>query len=33
MIEFGYTITYVTDVDVAISFFERAFGMSRKFIT
>ena len=33
MIKFGYTIVYVADVDAALSFFERAFGMSRKFMT
>lgn len=33
MVKFGYTIVYVEAVDKAISFFENAFGMSRKFIT
>ncbi|AMJ98892.1 glyoxalase [Alteromonas macleodii] len=33
MVKFGYTIIYVSDVDQAISFFERAFGMERKFVT
>ena len=33
MIKFGYTIVYVEDVDKALSFFETAFGMTRKFIT
>ena len=33
MIKFGYTIVYVSDVNGAISFFEKAFGMTRKFIT
>ena len=33
MVKFGYTIVYVADVDAALSFFERAFGMSRKFMT
>jgi hypothetical protein len=30
---FGYTILYVEDVAVAITFSERAFGRSRRFIT
>ena len=30
---FGYTILYVEDVTVAIEFDERAFGLSRRFIT
>ena len=30
---FGYTILYVEDVAVAIDFYERAFGLSRRFIT
>ncbi len=33
MIKFGYTIVYVADVNEALSFFENAFGMSRKFVT
>jgi len=33
MVKFGYTIAYVDNVEKAISFFENAFGMSRKFIT
>jgi len=33
VVKFGYTIIYVTDVDKALSFFENAFGMGRKFIT
>ena len=33
MIKFGYTIVYVNDVNRALSFFEDAFGMTRKFIT
>jgi uncharacterized glyoxalase superfamily protein PhnB len=33
MVKFGYTIIYVSDVSEAISFFEKAFDMSRKFIT
>ncbi len=30
---FGYTILYVEDVAVAIDFYERAFGLSRRFMT
>ena len=30
---FGYTILYVEDVAGAIDFYERAFGLSRRFIT
>ncbi len=33
MVKFGYTIVYVSDVNKALSFFEKAFDMSRKFIT
>jgi uncharacterized glyoxalase superfamily protein PhnB len=33
VVKFGYTIIYVNDVDEALSFFQNAFGMSRKFIT
>ena len=33
MVKFGYTIIYVSDVDEALSFFESAFGMSRRLIT
>ncbi|MDQ7015390.1 MAG: VOC family protein [Gammaproteobacteria bacterium] len=33
MVKFGYTINYVADVDGALSFFETAFGMKRKFMT
>ena len=33
MIKLGYTILYVKDVEKAISFYEKAFGFSRKFIT
>jgi len=33
MVKFGYTIVYVADVNQTLSFFEDAFGMSRKFIT
>lgn len=33
MVKFGYTINYVSDVGSALSFFEEAFAMKRKFIT
>ena len=33
MVKFGYTIIYVSDVNDALSFFEKAFDMNRKFIT
>jgi uncharacterized glyoxalase superfamily protein PhnB len=33
VIKFGYTIIYVADVNEALSFYESAFGMIRKFIT
>lgn len=33
MVKFGYTINYVRDVDIALSFFEKAFEMTRRFIT
>jgi len=33
MVRFGYAINYVSDVETALSFFEKAFGMKRKFIT
>ena len=33
MIKLGYVISYVTNVDDALSFFENAFGMKRRFIT
>ena len=33
MVRFGYTINYVPDVESALSFFEKAFDMKRKFIT
>ena len=33
MVRFGYTINYVSNVDKALSCFEKAFGMKRKFIT
>ena len=33
MVKFGYTINYVLDVEIALSFFEKAFEMKRRFIT
>ena len=33
MIKFAYTILYVQDVNMAIDFYEKAFGFTRKFIT
>lgn len=33
MVKFGYTINYVRDVDIALSFFEKSFEMKRRFIT
>lgn len=33
MVKFGYTINYVPNVDIAMSFFEKAFEMKRRFIT
>jgi len=30
--KFGYTITYVEDVEKTLEFFERAFGIERRFI-
>ena len=33
MIKFGYTIAYVADVNAALSFFENAFSMQRRFLT
>ena len=30
--KFGYTIIYVTDVAASLSFFESAFGLSRRFL-
>jgi len=32
MIKFAYTILYVADVEKAITFYEQAFGFTRKFI-
>lgn len=29
---FGYTILYVPDVDAALTFYERAFGLKRRFL-
>jgi lactoylglutathione lyase len=33
MVKFGYTILYVNDVSKSISFYENAFGFTRKFVT
>lgn len=33
MVKFGYAINYVKDVNGALSFFENAFDMQRRFIT
>jgi lactoylglutathione lyase len=33
MLTFSYTILYVTDVRATIEFYERAFGLRRRFIT
>lgn len=33
MIKFGYTILYVENVEESISFYENAFGFSRKFVS
>jgi lactoylglutathione lyase len=33
MITFSYTILYVQDVEATLSFYEKAFGFTRKFIT
>jgi len=33
MLTYAYTILYVKDVDSTLSFFEKAFGFKRKFIT
>jgi catechol 2,3-dioxygenase-like lactoylglutathione lyase family enzyme len=32
MIKFGYTILYVQDVERSIAFYEKAFGLKRKFV-
>ncbi|QSW87708.1 MULTISPECIES: VOC family protein [Flavobacterium] len=33
MVKFGYTILYVDNVEESISFYENAFGFSRKFVS
>ncbi len=33
MIKFGYTILYVKDVELTLGFYEKAFGLTRKFIS
>ena len=30
--KFGYTIVYVADVEASLDFFERAFGLARRFV-
>ncbi|MFO0762254.1 MAG: VOC family protein [Byssovorax sp.] len=30
--KFGYTIVYVTDVEASVAFFEKAFGLKRRFV-
>lgn len=30
--KFGYTIVYVPDVEASLAFFERAFGLARRFL-
>lgn len=32
MVKFGYTILYVKDVERTIAFYEKAFGLKRKFV-
>lgn len=33
MIKFAYTILYVKDAEKTITFYEKAFGFARKFVT
>lgn len=33
MVQFGYTILYVSDVQQSVAFYETVFGFQRKFIT
>lgn len=33
MVQFGYTILYVTDVTKSLEFYENSFGFVRKFVT
>ena len=33
MVKFGYAISYVPSVELALDFFENAFEMKRRFIT
>lgn len=33
MIKFAYTILYVQDIEKSLSFYEKAFGFQRKFVT
>ncbi len=30
--KFGFTIIYVTDVEATVAFYERAFGLTRRFV-
>ena len=32
MMKFAYTIAYVADVEASLAFFERAFGLARRFV-
>jgi len=32
MIKFGYTIAYVENVDLELTFFEKSFGLERRFV-
>ncbi len=32
MVSFGYAIAYIEDVEAALGFYERAFGMTRRFL-
>lgn len=32
MLKFGYTIIYVPDVEASVEFFEKAFGLKRRFV-
>ncbi len=33
MVKFGYSISYVADVEKALAFYEGAFGLQRRFLT
>ena len=32
MMKFAYTIAYVADIEASLAFFERAFGLARRFV-